>query len=138
MSPLFSLGQSLLLALDPERAHNLTIKTLEMGIYPSCRVPDDARLRQTLCGLEFPNPIGIAPGFDKNAQASRRRCSIWDLDLSRWVRSRRAPKAAMRRPACFALLRTEPWSTGSASTMKARPRLWPASGKAFRASSGSI
>jgi dihydroorotate dehydrogenase len=70
VNPLFGLGQSLLLALDPERAHNLTIKTLEMGIYPSCRVPDDARLRQTLCGLEFPNPIGIAPGFDKNAKVA--------------------------------------------------------------------
>lgn len=70
MNPLFGLGQSLLLALDPERAHNLTIKTLELGLYPRCLVPDDARLRQTLCGLEFPNPVGIAPGFDKDAKVA--------------------------------------------------------------------
>ncbi|WP_108681662.1 quinone-dependent dihydroorotate dehydrogenase [Methyloceanibacter sp. wino2] len=68
MNPLFGLGQALMLALDPERAHTLTIKSLEMGVYPRCITPDDARLRQTLCGLEFPNPIGIAPGFDKNAR----------------------------------------------------------------------
>lgn len=68
MNPLFGLGQALMLALDPERAHTLTIKSLEMGVYPRCVAPDDARLRQTLCGLDFPNPIGIAPGFDKNAR----------------------------------------------------------------------
>lgn len=68
MNPLFGLGQALMLALDPERAHELTIKSLEMGFYPRNRAPDDARLRQTLCGLAFPNPIGIAPGFDKDAR----------------------------------------------------------------------
>jgi len=66
VNPLFGLGQALMLALDPERAHELTIKSLEMGFYPRNRAPDDARLRQTLCGLAFPNPIGIAPGFDKD------------------------------------------------------------------------
>ena len=68
MNPLFGLGQALMLSLDPERAHMLTIKSLEMGIYPRSVAPDDARLRQTILGLDFPNPIGIAPGFDKNAR----------------------------------------------------------------------
>jgi dihydroorotate dehydrogenase len=68
VNPLFGLGQALMLSLDPERAHMLTIKSLEMGFYPRCDAPDDARLSQTLCGLDFPNPIGIAPGFDKNAR----------------------------------------------------------------------
>ena len=68
MSGLFGLGQALMLALDPERAHTLTIKTLELGIYPRATKPDDTRLRQMLCGLDFPNPVGIAPGFDKDAR----------------------------------------------------------------------
>ncbi|GFO81877.1 MAG: dihydroorotate dehydrogenase (quinone) [Methyloceanibacter sp.] len=70
MNPLFGLGQALLLSLDAERAHDLTLKTLELGIYPRRSGPDDPRLRQTLCGLDFPNPIGIAPGFDKNARVA--------------------------------------------------------------------
>jgi dihydroorotate dehydrogenase len=71
VSALFGLGQSLLLALDPERAHEVTLKTLELGIYPRASGPDDARLRQTVFGLDFPNPIGMAPGFDKNARVPR-------------------------------------------------------------------
>lgn len=68
MSGLFGAGQALMLALDPERAHTLTIKTLEAGIYPRASKQDDSRLKLSLCGLEFPNPVGIAPGFDKDAR----------------------------------------------------------------------
>ena len=71
MSGLFGLGQALLLAFDPERAHDLALKTLELGVYPRQAVPDDTRLRQTVFGLDFPNPIGMAPGFDKNARVPR-------------------------------------------------------------------
>jgi dihydroorotate dehydrogenase len=71
VSALFGLGQALLLALDPERAHDLTLKTLELGLYPRAEGPDDERLEQTLFGLDFPNPIGMAPGFDKNARVPR-------------------------------------------------------------------
>jgi dihydroorotate dehydrogenase len=71
LSALFGLGQTLLLAFDPERAHELAIKTLELGIYPRSDRPDDKRLAQTLFGLDFPNPIGMAAGFDKNARVPR-------------------------------------------------------------------
>ncbi len=71
MSALFGLGQSLLLAFDPERAHELAVKTLELGIYPRSTGPDDKRLAQELFGLDFPNPIGMAAGFDKNARVPR-------------------------------------------------------------------
>lgn len=70
MNPLFGLGQAVIRTLDPERAHALTLKSLEFGLYPRSLEPDDARLSQTLCGLEFPNPIGIAPGFDKDARVA--------------------------------------------------------------------
>ncbi len=64
---LFGLALPLLRALDPEHAHELALRALETGLYPRA-APDDPRLAQTLWGLDFPNPIGIAAGFDKNAR----------------------------------------------------------------------
>jgi dihydroorotate dehydrogenase len=68
---LFGLGQALLLALDPERAHDLAVKSLELGLYPRATEPDDKRLAQRIFGLDFPNPIGMAAGFDKDARVPR-------------------------------------------------------------------
>jgi dihydroorotate dehydrogenase len=69
MNGLFGMAQTLLHALDPERAHELALKSLELGIYPRSR-PDDPRLAQTLWGLRFPNHIGMAAGFDKDARVA--------------------------------------------------------------------
>jgi dihydroorotate dehydrogenase len=71
VSALFGLGQSLLLALPPERAHDLAVKSLELGVYPRADAPDDQRLAQRIFGLDFPNPLGMAAGFDKNARVPR-------------------------------------------------------------------
>ena len=68
MNALYGLGQALLQALDPERAHELAVKTLELGLYPRAAEPDDPRLAQLLWGLRFANPVGMAAGFDKNAR----------------------------------------------------------------------
>jgi dihydroorotate dehydrogenase len=68
MNALFGLGQALLHALDPERAHDLAIRSLELGIYPRATAPDDPRLKQSLWGLSFRNPVGMAAGFDKDAR----------------------------------------------------------------------
>ena len=68
MNALYGLGQALLHALDPERAHELAIKGLELGLYPRASEPDDPRLAQTVFGLTFGNPVGMAAGFDKNAR----------------------------------------------------------------------
>jgi dihydroorotate dehydrogenase len=56
----------LLFRLDPETAHGLALKALASGLTPRAG-PADPRLRQSLLGLDFPNPIGLAAGFDKNA-----------------------------------------------------------------------
>ncbi len=61
------IAQSGLLFLDPERAHELTLRALEAGVFPRA-TPDDPKLRQTVCGLDFPNPLGMAAGFDKDAR----------------------------------------------------------------------
>ncbi len=62
------LARPLLLALDPEQAHELTLRSLESGLYPRARRPDAPRLAVNLWDLAFPNPIGIAAGFDKDAR----------------------------------------------------------------------
>ena len=61
------LARPLLRALDPEDAHSLAIKALKFA--PRPRPPaDDSRLAVRAFGLNFPNPVGIAPGFDKHAE----------------------------------------------------------------------
>jgi dihydroorotate dehydrogenase len=70
VNALLGLGQALLQVLDPERAHELAVRSLELGLYPRATRPDDPRLRQSLWGLSFPNPIGMAAGFDKDARVA--------------------------------------------------------------------
>ncbi|MET0971753.1 MAG: quinone-dependent dihydroorotate dehydrogenase [Tardiphaga sp.] len=54
--------------LDPEDAHRLAIRGLRMLPHGKPQ-PDDPKLAVRAFGLNFPNPIGIAAGFDKNAEA---------------------------------------------------------------------
>lgn len=61
----------LLFALDAERAHRLTIRLLAVQRSTGVR-PDperDARLAVRVAGLDFPNPVGLAAGVDKDAEA---------------------------------------------------------------------
>jgi dihydroorotate dehydrogenase len=60
------LAQPMLRVMDPEKAHALAINALRLAPLPHC-APDDLRLGVKAFGLSFPNPIGMAPGFDKNA-----------------------------------------------------------------------
>ncbi len=53
--------------LDPEDAHRLAIQGLRL-LPPIKLRPDDAKLAVRAFGLNFPNPIGMAAGFDKNAE----------------------------------------------------------------------
>jgi len=55
--------------LDPETAHGLAIKALQLGLTPSPGPVTSARLRSTVAGIDLPNPVGLAAGFDKNAVA---------------------------------------------------------------------
>ena len=60
-------GLAALLRLDPELSHGLSIKALSAGLVPLPGVVSTARLRTRLAGLDLPNPVGLAAGFDKNA-----------------------------------------------------------------------
>lgn len=68
IGPLARLAKPFLLALDPERAHELTLRALELGVYPRCGSAPDGALATSVWGLRFPNPVGIAAGFDKDAR----------------------------------------------------------------------
>jgi dihydroorotate dehydrogenase len=55
--------------LDPETAHNLSLRALNLGLAGQDKTPDDPILRVSAFGRMLPNPIGLAAGFDKNAAA---------------------------------------------------------------------
>jgi dihydroorotate dehydrogenase len=55
--------------LDPEDAHRLTIKALQW-VPRKAPPPDDSRLAARAFGLNLPNPVGMAPGFDKHAEVA--------------------------------------------------------------------
>jgi dihydroorotate dehydrogenase len=62
------LGRRGLFCLDPETAHGLSIQALRAGL-PVAKSPrHDERLRTTVAGVTFDNPLGMAAGYDKNAE----------------------------------------------------------------------
>ncbi|HBM05530.1 MAG TPA: dihydroorotate dehydrogenase (quinone) [Erythrobacter sp.] len=63
---LFDLARPVLFALDPERAHRLTVKAL--AVSPRTALPQAGPLAIDVAGLAFPNPVGMAAGFDKDAE----------------------------------------------------------------------
>ena len=68
---MFSILRPLLFNIDPETAHDLAIKSLKFNPLPSkmFEVEDEQMLKIHLLGKNFPNPIGLAAGFDKSAEA---------------------------------------------------------------------
>jgi dihydroorotate dehydrogenase len=63
------LGIAALHRIDPEAAHGMAIRALQMGLAPSPGILTSDRLRTNVAGLQLPNPVGLAAGFDKNATA---------------------------------------------------------------------
>lgn len=64
-----TLGLAALHRFDPEVAHGLSIHALKLGLVPLAGPVTSPRLATTLAGLALPNPVGLAAGFDKNAEA---------------------------------------------------------------------
>ena len=65
------LGLTALRRIDPETAHGLALKALKLGLGPRTGPVTTDRIKTQIAGLEFPNPVGLAAGFDKNATALR-------------------------------------------------------------------
>jgi dihydroorotate dehydrogenase len=73
MIDLYPLIRPVLRRLPAETGHNLTLRALKTGlgrliVGRAAREPDPPILAQRLWGLEFPNPVGLAAGFDKDAR----------------------------------------------------------------------
>ncbi|MEG9861902.1 MAG: quinone-dependent dihydroorotate dehydrogenase [Parvularculales bacterium] len=67
---LYNIVAPLLAHLDPERAHRLALFGLKVGLAPNGNPAHDvSALRTSVLGRTFPNPLGLAAGFDKNAEA---------------------------------------------------------------------
>jgi len=67
---LYPFLRPLAFALDAERAHRATIAALKL-LPPGKPTEPDPLLSVELAGLTFPNPVGLAPGFDKDAEVFR-------------------------------------------------------------------
>jgi len=61
------IANKLLHCMDPEMAHDLAITTLKYGLYPKQKIIKNNILESNILGMNFKNPIGLAAGFDKNA-----------------------------------------------------------------------
>lgn len=68
MSALADAGAFVLRRVDPEAAHGLALRALKLGLGGAAAAPDDPILATRLCGLDLPNPVGLAAGFDKDAE----------------------------------------------------------------------
>ena len=68
MAAWYSLADTLLSRLDPETSHGLAIRALRSGLMPGDPRPDSPSLSVKVWGRTLPNPIGLAAGFDKNAE----------------------------------------------------------------------
>ena len=65
---LYGLLRPALFALEPEVAHRAAVLALKAGLLEAYARKDDSILAQRLWHLDFPNPIGVAAGFDKNGE----------------------------------------------------------------------
>lgn len=64
-----NIGARAMRKFDPETAHFLTVQLLASGAGPKAKDCTPDILNTKVAGLNFPNPIGLAAGFDKNAEA---------------------------------------------------------------------
>jgi len=76
-------GLAILHRFDPEVAHGLSLKALNAGLVPGPGPITSPRLRTRLAGLDLANPIGLAAGLDKNAEALAplARCGFGFLEV---------------------------------------------------------
>ncbi len=69
MTPLERIALAALHKLDPEQAHGVSLAALKMGLTPRPGPYRTPRLASEVAGLQLPNPVGLAAGFDKNAES---------------------------------------------------------------------
>ena len=65
---MFNKLRSIIFKLDPELAHNLAIKALKYNYIPNNKIPANSLIESEIFGKKISNPIGLAAGFDKDAE----------------------------------------------------------------------
>ena len=65
---MFNKLRSIIFKLDPELAHNLAIKALKYNYIPNNKIPANSLIETEIFGKKISNPIGLAAGFDKDAE----------------------------------------------------------------------
>ena len=65
---MFNKLRSIIFKLDPELAHNLAIKALKYNYIPNNKIPANSLVETEIFGKKISNPIGLAAGFDKDAE----------------------------------------------------------------------
>lgn len=99
----------LIRALPAEPAHDLTLRLLEYGLAPAPRpMAEPLSLAIDLWGRRFPNPVGLAAGFDKMPGCRPACCASASASWRR-ARSRRCPRPATPSRASSACPRTGAW-----------------------------
>ena len=80
---MFSFFRPFIFKLDPERAHRLAVESLKLNYLPKSffKTENEEMLEINVFNKKFPNPIGLAAGFDKSAEVYN---SLLDLDLDLW------------------------------------------------------
>jgi dihydroorotate dehydrogenase len=114
----------MLFLLSPERAHNLGMSLIAAGLVRS-KLLKDPRLPVEAMGLRFPNPLGLAAGFDKDAEAVAR----WEQlgfgfaevgTVTRWPQPGNRPPRLFRLPADRALINRMGFNNRGAASMARR------------------
>ena len=65
---MFSKIRSLIFKLDPETAHDLAIRALKFNFVSQNKIKKNKSIQTEIFGKTIPNPIGMAAGFDKDAE----------------------------------------------------------------------
>ncbi|MGL6042924.1 MAG: quinone-dependent dihydroorotate dehydrogenase [Sandaracinobacteroides sp.] len=102
---MFNALRPLLFRLDPETAHGLTLKALAL-IAPGAGPSNDPCLETRFAGLAFPNPVGLAAGFDKDAKVWRQMLGLGFGFVEVGTLTPR-PQVGNPRPRVFRLVRDE-------------------------------
>lgn len=72
----YAIAQALFRFMDAETAHRAALLALKLGLAGRYDGPDDPVLATRVLGIDFPNPIGMAAGFDKDAEAIDRLLAL--------------------------------------------------------------
>src|SRR5690242_8775011 len=108
MPNLYPLARRIFGLLHPERARDLTIRCLEMGLGDlmvdvSARLPDPPVLSQRLWNLDFSNPVGLAAGFDKDARVADAILKSWRFGFVEVGTVTPRPQYGNKKPRVFRL-----------------------------------